>query len=65
MNLRPEIFTTNYYEGWIEVIKKKERITRLCKPNEKNICIVATGWGNGKKIISADNRTYVNKLRYF
>jgi len=59
MNLRTEIFTTNYYEGWIEVIRKCERGPRLKKQNEKNICIIATGWGNGKKFVSFDKKTYV------
>lgn len=60
MNLRPEIFTTNYYEGWIEVITKKERKQRLYdNPTEKTLCIIATGWGNTKHFVSFDKKTHV------
>lgn len=59
MNLRPEIFTTNYYEGWIEVIKKQDRVFRLTNSLENTICIVATGWGNVKRFVSPDKKTYV------
>ena len=60
INYRPEVFTTIYDEGWIEVIKKAQRIERLRNRNEKSICIVATGWGNVKGFVSTDKKTYVN-----
>lgn len=59
INLRLEVFTTIYDEGWIEVIKKNERGQRVHKSNEKNICIIPTGWGNGKKYVSPDKKIYV------
>lgn len=59
INLRPELFTTNYSEGWIEIIKKHERVSRIYSKTEKCICIIATGWGNGRKIRTEDKKTYV------
>lgn len=60
--MRPELFTTNKDEGWIEVIKKQERVHRLFTEEEKCICIIATGWGNGKQRLQPDSKTYVKLI---
>lgn len=44
--MRPDLFSTNREDGWIEVISKFERVERLKNKKENCIAITATGWAN-------------------
>ena len=59
MDMRPELFTTNKHEGWIEVITKDQKWKRLKEYNEKVICITPTGWVNLDTYSSPDGTKYV------
>ncbi len=59
INLRPELFTTNPEEGFIEVIKKGQRKNKMFGCKKKSIYILPTGWQNKNVFISQDKRDYV------
>jgi len=59
MDMRPELFTTNKDEGWIEVITKDQKWKRLKEYKQKVICITPTGWVNLESYSSPDGTKYI------
>jgi DNA cross-link repair 1B protein len=57
INLRPELFSTNHDDGWIEVISKFQREERL--KNKNCIAITATGWANITGYQMPDKQNFV------
>ena len=58
IDLNPSIFTTDRSKGWIEIIRKVDRIQRL--EQEKNsIAIVASGWANLETYEMVESHTYM------
>lgn len=46
-NIHHELFTTNRNEGWIEVIRKNQKIEKTSVyADEQFIIITASGWAN-------------------
>ena len=58
MDYRIELFTTNFEDGWIEVVKRNETAEKV-HLNENSISIVATGWVNETVFESPDGLEYV------
>ena len=65
INFRPELFTKNKKDGWIEIIRKVDIEQRLSNKEEKCIVIIATGWANGGTFITGDKKKYVTKFDIF
>ena len=58
IDLSSNLFTTDKSKGWIEIIRKDDRVTRL-KEDKNCIAIVASGWANLTSYQLIETNTYM------